>query len=82
MARDRSDDERDINSLYGCPGAGYESETGTELLHSALNKFGLSAFTDEFLSELASRHRREDEAMGARAEAEYRRSQRTGLLGS
>jgi hypothetical protein len=81
MARDRNHDERDINSLYGCPGADYNSDTGKELLHSALDKFGLSAFTDEFLSDLASRHRQEDEAEGARAEAAYRRSQRTGILG-
>jgi hypothetical protein len=78
MPRTRADDERDINMLYGCPGAKDETETGIELLHSTLRKFGMEAFTDDFLSELAAYHRLEDEDMGRRAEAAYRREQRTG----
>jgi hypothetical protein len=81
MARDRFDDECDINNLYGCPGADSESSTGIELLLEALNGFGLKAFTDEFITALAARHRLADEAAGIRADLAYRRSQRTGLLG-
>jgi hypothetical protein len=73
---DRDEAERHINMLYGCPGAQYEVDTGVELLHDALRKFGLTAFTDEFITELACAHRREDEAMGQRAEADYHRSLR------
>jgi hypothetical protein len=80
MARDRSDDECDINSLYGCPGAKGETETGIGILHATLRDFGLSAFTDEFMTELAARHRAEDEDMGRRAEAAYRREQRNGSV--
>jgi hypothetical protein len=73
---DRDEAERHINMLYGCPGAQYESDTGEELLHATLGKFGLAAFTDEFLADLARQHRLEDEAAGNRAEADYRRSLR------
>ena len=38
---DRDEAERHINMLYGCPGAQYEVDTGVELLHDALRKFGL-----------------------------------------
>ena len=77
----RSDDERDINMLYGCPGANHDSDEGADLLLEVLKGFGLSAFTDDFVHALAARHLQEDEAMGRRAEAAYRRSQRTGLIG-
>jgi hypothetical protein len=61
MPRDRFDDKCDINNLYGCPGADSESSTGIELLLDVLNGFGLKAFTDDFLLELAARHRAEEE---------------------
>ena len=79
MPRDRFDDECDINNLYGCPGADSESSTGVELLHEVLSGVGLKAFTDDFLLQLAARHRAEDAAEGARAEAAYRRKQRAGV---
>jgi hypothetical protein len=81
MPRDRFNDECDINNLCGCPGADSESSTGVELMLEVLPGFGLKAFTDEFLTALAARHRLADEAAGVRAELEYRRSRRTGLIG-
>jgi hypothetical protein len=81
MARDRSDDERDINMLYGCPGADHCSDVGISLLNIVLSNFGMKAFTDDFLLQLAARHRAEEERSAARADAAYRRSRRTGLIG-
>jgi hypothetical protein len=66
MPRDRFDDECDINNLYGCPGADSESSTGIELLLEVLTGFGLKAFTDDFLLELAARQRAEDERSAAK----------------
>lgn len=78
MPRTRADDERDINSLLGCPGADYESSTGVELLIATLEGFGLSAFTDEFVASLAAAHRMEDERSARAAEAKYHRAARGG----
>jgi hypothetical protein len=76
MPRNRADNETDINNLYGCPGADYESDTGVRLLVETLAGYGLSAFTAEFVMMLAAKHREEDNRSAARAEAEYRRSLR------
>lgn len=74
MAKTRAQNEIDINSLYGCPGAEYDSNTGRELLAEVLARYGLASFSDDFIAELAARHRMEDMDAARRSEAAHRRA--------
>jgi hypothetical protein len=69
---DRDDHELDINTLYGCPEADYESNVGEQLLIEALAGFSQSVFTEDFVMIPAAKHREEDRLAGERAEADSR----------
>jgi hypothetical protein len=60
----RSDDECDINMLYGCPGADYDSDTGAAILQETLVEFGLKAFTDDFFARFGCAPPRRGRAVG------------------
>lgn len=59
MSRDRN--ERDIDNLYGFPGAGHDTQDGRLLIMDLLEREGLSALTDDAVERLAALHRAHDE---------------------
>ena len=66
---DRDQSTNHIESLYGCPGANYNTDIGEKLLIELFEEHGgLSLLSDEAVVKLAELHLREDGREASRYE--------------
>ncbi|WP_342739391.1 hypothetical protein [Bradyrhizobium sp. B117] len=69
---DRDKSTGDIESLYGCPGANYNTEIGERLLIELFEEHGgLSLLSDAGITKLAGLHHREDGREASRYERRF-----------